>query len=86
MSGRDYHVQFVTIVRAVCRINRDLVTTYPPGQRVRSARYRGRGWRVFLEREGMASERLSPLLTAPKMVEWLGGFERGLRLGARWWR
>jgi len=83
MSGRDYHVQFVHIERAVCRINLDLVT---PGQRVRCERYRGRGWRVFLEREGMASERLSPLLTAPKMVEWLGGFERGLRLGARWWR
>ena len=83
MSGAHYHVQFAEIERSFRRCREDFERISPATTTLSLGRQRGSGWRVTLMEGGRPSRDISPRLAAPKMVEWLNGFEEALTLVRR---
>lgn len=80
MSGAHYHTYFAEIGRSFSRVEDLLNPRTDAGTFLKIERWRGQGWRVMLYRNGRPARELSPRLPAPKMMEWLDGFEEALVL------
>jgi hypothetical protein len=78
-----YHNYVTDIRRSFSRVEGLLNPRTDAGTFLKIERWRGQGWRVMIYRDGRPHRDLSPRLSAPKMVEWLGGFEEALLLMER---